>query len=232
MLKKKARKGILAWATADRPREKLEIMGRRQLTDAELLSILIAKGYQEFTAVDLSKELLGRYENDLRELAKISVAELCRIKGIGRAKAVSIVAALELGRRRKELTEKTLSKITSSKDIYQALHANFIDLEHEEFWILILNRSHFVISKQCVSRGGQAGTVVDPKMIFKIALERNACSIVLAHNHPSGNLTPSLADINITKKIVQAGVMLEIGVIDHLIFTNEGFLSLADQSLM
>lgn len=224
--------GIKAWAEADRPREKLLLQGRKQLTDAELIAILIGSGNKAETAVDLSKRILGFYQNDLTRIAKLSVKELSKFKGIGEAKALAIVAALELGRRRKETEMQRLQKIDSSKDAYLILKSEFEDLPHEEFWVLLLNRANFVMSKQFISKGGQSGTVVDPKIVFKIAIENNAASIVLAHNHPSGNLKASASDVNITKKLVQSGLLLEIPIHDHLIITDHSYLSLADEGLM
>jgi len=224
--------GIKAWAEADRPREKLLLQGRRSLTDAELIAILIGSGSRNETAVDLSKRILGFYQNDLAKVAKLSVKELSKFKGIGEAKAISIVAALELGRRRKESENEGPVRITCSKDAYEVLKSELSDLAHEEFWILVLNRANFVTSKHLVSRGGQSGTIADPKVIFKIAIENNAANIVLAHNHPSGNLKASTADVNLTKKMVQAGLLLEIPIYDHLIITDNSYLSLADESLM
>lgn len=222
--------GIKAWAEADRPREKLLLHGRRQLTDAELIAILIGSGSKTETAVDLSKRILGFYQNDLAKIAKLSVKELSKFKGIGEAKAISIVAALELGRRRKEVENP--QKIFSSKDAYLILKSEFEDLPHEEFWVLLLNRASLVIGKHFISKGGQAGTVVDPKIIFKIALEHNAAYIILAHNHPSGNLKPSTEDISITKKLKESGLLLEIPIFDHLIITDHTYLSFADEGLM
>ena len=224
--------GIKSWAEADRPREKLLLHGRKALTDAELIAILIGSGNKNETAVDLSKRILSFYQNDLAKVAQLGVKELSKFKGIGEAKAIAIVAALELGRRRKEVVAQGPQKITSSVDAYEALNAEFTDLPHEEFWILLLNHAHFVMGKRFISKGGQAGTVVDPKIIFKVAIEQNAAAIILAHNHPSGNLKPSNADISITKKIKEAGLMLDLPVLDHLIITNHAFFSLADEGLM
>lgn len=224
--------GIKAWAEADRPREKLVLQGRRQLTDAELIAILIGSGSRTETAVDLSKRILGSYQNDLSKIAKLSVKELSKFKGIGEAKAIAIVAALELGRRRKETESDGPQKITCANDAYQILKSDFIDLPHEEFWVLLLNRANFVVSKHFISKGGQAGTVVDPKIIFKVAIEQNAAYIVLAHNHPSGNLRPSAADVSITKKLKESGSLLELPIYDHLIITDQSFLSMADEGLM
>jgi DNA repair protein RadC len=220
------------WAEADRPREKLLLQGRRQLTNAELMAILIRTGNLTENVVEVSKRILSFYNNDLTKLSKLNVKDLSKFKGIGQAKAITIVAALELGRRRKEAVNDKLQKITSPKDVDLILRPELADLPHEEFWILLLNRANFVIGKQFISKGGQAGTVVDPKIIFKIAIEQNAAAIILAHNHPSGNLKPSKADLNITKKLVESGLLLELPVLDHLIITDESFFSLADDGLM
>jgi DNA repair protein RadC len=221
--------GIKAWAEADRPREKLLLHGRRQLTDAELIAILIGSGSRNETAVDLSKRILSSCQNDLHKLAQLGVKELSRFKGIGEAKAITIVAALELGRRRKDVEPTEVRKISSSIDAHRAIQADLADLPHEEFWMLLMNRANVIIGKYFVSKGGQAGTVVDPKIVFKIALEHGAASVVLAHNHPSGSLKPSSADINITKKLIELGKMMEIEVHDHIIVYNDKFLSLADE---
>lgn len=224
--------GIKEWAEADRPREKLLSQGRRQLTDAELIAILIGTGNKNETAVDLSKRILGFYQNDLAKVAKLSVKELSKFKGIGEAKAIAIVAALELGRRRKEVENDGPLKVSCSKDAYLLLKSEFEDLPHEEFWILLLNRANFVIGKHFISKGGQAGTVADPKLIFKIALEHNAAYVVLAHNHPSGNLKPSSADLSLTKKLKESGLLLDLPIFDHLIITDHAYLSMADEEMM
>lgn len=225
--------GIKTWADADRPREKLILQGRRALTDAELIAILISSGNKTESAVDLSKRILNYYQNDLAKLAKLGIKELSKFKGIGMAKALGIVAALELGRRRKDKeSEKVLPKITSSVDAYEIFKSELADLEHEELWVLLLNKAHRVMIKQHISTGGQGVTVVDPKVIFKIALEQNAASIILGHNHPSGNLTASISDIRITKKLVEAGKLLELPVLDHLILTDQYFISMADEGLI
>lgn len=223
---------IKTWAEEDRPREKLLAQGRRVLSDAELIAILIGSGSTTESAVDLSKRILHACQNDLNALSKFSVQDLCKFKGIGEAKAISIIAALELGRRRKETEQIVLDKITSSKDIFYLLSPYFSDLLHEEFWMILLNRGNKVLQKILVSKGGQSGTVVDPKIIFKAGLEGNAASVVLAHNHPSGNLTPSQADITLTKDLVAAGKLLDIQVLDHLIFTDSAYLSFADEGLL
>lgn len=224
--------GIKMWAEADRPREKLLFNGRRHLTDAELIAILIGSGNKNETAVDLSKRILGFYNNDLDRLGKVSVKDLSKFKGIGEAKAIAIVAALELGRRRKETSEADVIKITTSADAFAMLLPVFADLNHEEFWILILNQANYVIGKELISKGGMAGTVADPKIIFKMALEHNGAYVILSHNHPSGNLKPSQQDIAITRKLVAAGKMLDLYVLDHLIVTNKLFFSFGDEGLI
>jgi DNA repair protein RadC len=223
---------IKSWAEADRPREKLMLHGRRHLTDAELLAILIGSGNKNETAVDLSKRILSFYQNDLDALGKSSIAELSKFKGIGEAKGITIVAALELGRRRKETVATPIQKIGSAIDAYQLLWPDLADLNHEEFWILLLNRANHVKSKHLISKGGQSGTVADPKIIFKTALENNAAYIILAHNHPSGNLKPSTEDIRLTKKLVEGGKMMDLLVVDHLIITDKGYYSFTDEGLI
>jgi DNA repair protein RadC len=220
---------IKAWAEEDRPREKLLNQGRRNLTDAELMAILIGSGSTTETAVELSKRILHSCANDLNALAKLTVVELCKFKGIGEAKAISIIAALELGRRRKESDIPETNKIATSRDIFSILLPQFADLPHEEFWILLLNKANRVLNKVLISKGGQSATVVDAKIIFKAALENNAASIILAHNHPSGNLRPSQEDINLTKKIVSAAKLLDFSVLDHIIMTDKAYYSFADE---
>ena len=223
---------IKAWAEEDRPREKLLEKGRHVLTDAELIAILIGSGSRNETAVELSKRILSEFKNNLNEIARLSVQELMHFKGIGEAKAISIIAALELGRRRKESGIEKRERIAMSKDIFEIFHRHFIDLPHEEFWVLLLNRGNYVIRKERISLGGVSGTVVDPKIIFKNAIAHLASSIVLCHNHPSGNLNPSEADIKLTKKLKDAGMLLEIPVIDHVIVCNEGYYSFADEGII
>lgn len=224
--------GIKLWAEEDRPREKLLQHGRRHLTDAELIAILIGSGNRNETAVDLSKRILSFYQNNLSKLGQATIQELSRFKGIGEAKAISIVAALELGMRRRETANAELTKITCAKDAFLLLQQTFADLNHEEFWILMLNRSNHVIGKQLISKGGQAGTVADPKIIFKMALQHHAASIIMAHNHPSGNLKPSDCDNKLTKSMVAAGNMLSLEVVDHLIIANNGYFSYRDEGII
>jgi DNA repair protein RadC len=223
---------IKAWAEEDRPREKLIQKGRASLTDAELLGILIGSGIRNMTAVDLSKLILQSVSNDLNKLAKLSVKDLSKFKGIGEAKAITIVSALELGRRRKESDFAKVYKVNSARLAYDYFKPFLLDLPHEEFWILILNQSSEVIKAEKISSGGVTGTVADPKIIFKSALEHLGTQIILCHNHPSGNLKPSQADINLTKKLIEAGKILDIFVIDHIIFCNQDFLSFRDDGLM
>ena len=224
--------GIKLWAEEDRPREKLLQHGRRHLTDAELIAILIGSGNRNETAVDLSKRILAFYDNNLTKLGKASIQDLSKFKGIGEAKAISIVAALELGLRRKETQQEQLTQITASSDVHKYLYHTFADLNHEEFWILLLNRSNHIIGKHLISKGGQAGTVADPKIIFKVAIENNAAYIVLAHNHPSGNLKPSESDNKLTRDVVASGAMLGLYVVDHLIFANDHYYSYKDEDLI
>ncbi len=223
---------IKSWAEEDRPREKLLLKGRNALTDAELVAILIGSGSRSESAVDLSKRILKNVENNLNELGKSTIKELMKFKGIGEAKAISIAAALELGRRRQLSDLKKRPQIRSSRDAYNAIAQLVVDLPHEEFWILLLNRSNHVIGRTQISSGGTAGTIVDAKMIFRKALEVQASAIILCHNHPSGSLQPSEADISVTKKVKQGGTYLDIGVLDHLIISEKGYCSLADEGLM
>lgn len=223
---------IPQWAEEDRPREKLLLKGKATLSDAELIGILLGSGTISLSAVDLAKLILKDVDNDLNQLAKLSVLDLKKFKGIGEAKAITIVSALELGRRRKEADVGVKEKISCSSDAYNILKKHMLDLDHEEFWVLLLNRANVVIKKVQISSGGVTGTVADPKIIFKCALDNLACAIILAHNHPSGNLKPSEADITLTKKIKGSGVLLEIPVLDHIIFTNSAYYSFADEGIL
>lgn len=223
---------IKSWAEEDRPREKLMLKGKHVLSDAELIAILISSGNAEETAVELSKRILAGAENNLNELSRQSVYDLIKYKGIGEAKAITIVAALELGRRRKTEDKLNREQITTSKDAVDIFQPLLGDKAHEEFWILFLNRANHVIGKNQVSSGGMTGTVVDPKMIFKAALDAKAVSIILCHNHPSGNVKPSQQDIDLTKKILAAGKLLEISVLDHVIVSQGAYFSFADEGMM
>ena len=224
--------GIKSWAEADRPREKLLLKGKAALSDAELIAILIGSGTASLSAVDLSKQILASQQHDLHNLARLSVKELTKFKGIGEAKAITIVAALELGRRRKEAEPQKRIKITCAKDVYDLMKPELLDLGHEEFWIILLNRSNTVMRKQLISSGGVSGTVADPKIIFKHTIENLASSVILVHNHPSGNLKPSEQDIRLTKKMTEAGKLLETPVLDHIIFSDQGYFSFAEENLL
>ncbi|WP_034256854.1 RadC family protein [Adhaeribacter aquaticus] len=223
---------IKSWAEEDRPREKLLLKGKAALSDAELIGILIGSGTAKLTAVDVAKLILTAINNDLNELAKLTVNDLKKHKGIGEAKAISIVSALELGRRRKETAASAKTKITCSTDIYNYIKPQLLDLPHEEFWIILLNRANVVMKKIPVSSGGIAGTVADPKIIFKQAIENLASAIILVHNHPSGNLKPSAADISLTKKMKEAGTLLDLPILDHIIFTEHSYYSFADEGML
>jgi len=222
---------ITEWAEEDRPREKLLAKGKNALTDAELLAILIGSGNRQESAVDLCKRILKDYDNNLNEISKATINELMKYKGIGEAKAITIAAALEFGRRRQLSDIKEKPQIRSSRDAYNAIAPLLMDLAHEEFWILLLNRSNHVIGRANISRGGTAGTVVDAKIIFKKALEIQASGLILSHNHPSGSLQPSQADISVTRKLKEGGTYLDISILDHLIVSEKGFCSLADEGL-
>ncbi|MFT6036356.1 MAG: DNA repair protein RadC [Marivirga sp.] len=225
-------KGIKQWAEADRPREKLIDKGRSVLSEAELIAILIGSGTKSLSAIDVAKNILAAVDNNLNHLATLSVKDLMKFKGIGQAKAVSIVSALELGRRRKATDGVKKPKITSSLSAYEVLKPHLWDLPHEEFWVIYLNRANQVISLKQISSGGIAGTVADVRMIFKAALECLASSLILAHNHPSGNRQPSQADIQLTKKMKEAGQLIEVAVLDHIIFAEQHYFSFADEAMM
>ena len=216
----------------DRPREKLLQKGRGSLSDAELLAILIATGSRNESAVDLCKKILAKSGNSLNELGKFSVNQLMEFKGIGEAKAITIVAALELGRRRR--TEEALEKkkISSSSSVFELMQPVIGDLPHEEFWIVYLNNSNKVIDRFQLSKGGITGTLVDVRLALKKALELGATSIILAHNHPSGNLNPSTSDKQLTQKLKTAGESLDIKVLDHVIVTEKSYFSFADEGLL
>ncbi|MBI1300649.1 MAG: DNA repair protein RadC [Alphaproteobacteria bacterium] len=216
-------------AEEDRPREKLLLKGKSALTDAELIAILIGSGTTSLSAVDLARNILRSVDNDLGSLAKMTVKDLQRFKGIGEAKAISIVSALELGRRRKETEPRKKIKILGSGDVYQLMKAELQDETVELFYAVFLSNANFVIRKQLISQGGTAATVVDPKVIFKHAMDHFAASIILVHNHPSGNLKPSRQDMELTKKLVAAGKSLDLPVLDHVIFGDSGYFSFADE---
>lgn len=219
---------IKSWAEDDRPREKLSLKGKSVLSDAELIAILIGSGSRNESAVQLSKRILASVDNNLNVLGKLSIKQLCEFKGIGEAKAISIIAALELGKRRNNEDVIKLEKITSSQITFDIMQPIIGDLPHEEFWVLYLNNNMKVVHKTQLSKGGITGTVVDIRIIFKIAFEHNATGIIMAHNHPSGNNTPSKADFEVTNKIKIACQNLEISLIDHLIITQHNYYSFKD----
>lgn len=223
---------IKTWASAERPREKLLLHGSRQLSDAELLAILLGSGNRRQSAVELAKVMLQHFGNNISQLARATQRDLEYFSGVGTAKAVTILAAMELARRKSLSRLPEQLQICSSQDAYDCIGPILSDLSHEEFWILLLNRANRVINKVRISQGGVAGTVVDAKIIFKNALSQLASGLILCHNHPSGNLRPSQADIDITDKIAAAGRTLDIRVLDHLIVSVNGYYSFADEGLM
>jgi DNA repair protein RadC len=225
-------KSIKEWAVEDRPRERLMNHGIQSLSNSELIAILIGSGIKNQSAVELARKILGSAANDLDQLGRFSVSDFMKIKGIGKARAIAIVSALELGRRRKFSESVSRLKIASSNDVYEALYQHLTDLSHEEFWILLLNRSNTVIEKRKISQGGIAGTVTDIRMILKFAIDALASSIILCHNHPSGNLQPSEADIQITRKLKEASTLMEINLLDHVIVAGKRYFSFADENMI
>ena len=223
---------IKSWAEDDRPREKLLLKGKGALSDAELIAILIGSGSRSESAVDLSKKILNSIDNSINKLGKLTALDLQKFKGIGEAKAISIITALELGRRRRLEEAIVLPKITSSKEVFSIMQPIIGELQHEEFWIIFLNNSNKVLYKQQSSKGGLTGTLVDVRLVFKKAIELYATAIILCHNHPSGKLQPSNADKLITSKLKNAGETLDIKVVDHLIITENAYFSFADENLM
>ena len=232
MINYEQRLNIKSLAEADRPREKLKFRGRRHLTDAELIAVTIGSGSKNETSVELSQRILNAYGNDLSLLGNASIPDLAKFYGMGEAKALAIIAALELGRRKAEITTKHRKKVRGSKEAFNVLQPALADLNQEEFWILMLDAANGAINKVMISRGGRAGTMADPKVIFKKALDYDAAYIILAHNHPSGNLKPSDDDIRLTWKLAAAGQTMDLPVVDHLIITSTTYLSMADEGLM
>lgn len=232
MEKKKETFSIKSWATDDRPREKLIQKGRLALSDAELVAILIGSGNNKESAVDLSKRILSTTGNNLNSLGKLSLAQLTEFNGIGEAKAISIIAAMELGRRRRSEEALEKVKITSSNSVFEILQPIIGELSHEEFWILYLNNSNKIIEQFQISKGGITGTLVDVRITLRKALEVGAVSLILAHNHPSGNLNPSEADKQLTRKLKTASESLDIKILDHIIVTEKSYFSFADEGLL
>lgn len=223
---------IKCWAESDQPREKFFLKGKAHLTDAELLAILLNSGNRHETALDLARRILNKYNHDLILMSNSSIEDLKQFDGVGKVKAITILAGLELGKRRELFIAKDKIKITSSKDAFKIVAPFLRDIPHEEFWILLLNRANRLLDKICISRGGISGTVVDARLIFKPAINQLASGIILCHNHPSGNLKPSKADTAITRKIKEAAIHLDIAILDHIIIGGDQFLSFADEGIL
>lgn len=223
---------IKNWALEDRPREKMMYKGSKSLSTAELLAIIIGSGNRKQSAVEVAKMLLADNQGDLNELAKKSIRDLMKIPGIGSAKAISIIAALELGSRQKSFPSKQKLKVTSSMDAYERLYPYVENLNREEFWVIYLNRGNKILEIKNVSVGGITGTVFDMRLVFKDAILLESTNIILCHNHPSGNLTPSEADKSLTYKTKEAGKLMSIEVLDHLIIADQGYYSFADEGLL
>lgn len=223
---------IKQWAKDDRPREKLLLKGSAALSNSELIAILIATGSSNKSALDLAKDVLRLGKDNLNELGKLSVKELMKIKGIGEAKAITLVAAMELGRRRQALASREKPIVSNSNDVANYLQTLLRDYKHEVFAVLFLNRANKINHFQIISEGGITGTVADPKIILKKALEEDAVSLILCHNHPSGSLKPSRADEELTNKIKEAAKYFDIKVLDHLIVSDDGYFSFADEGIL
>jgi DNA repair protein RadC len=232
MTEKQSSFSIKNWSQDDQPREKLRDKGKAALSDAELVAILIGSGNREESAVKLCQRILASVDNNLSELGKLSIKQLMEFKGIGEAKAITIVAALELGRRRRGEEALNKKKITSSTSVFELMQPIIGELPHEEFWIVYLNNSNKVIQKHQLSKGGITGTMVDVRLVLKTALEVGATGIILAHNHPSGTLKPSEADKQLTTKLSVAAKSLDIKILDHLIITEKAYFSFADENIL
>ncbi len=228
----KSSTSIKNWAADDRPREKLFVKGAEALSDSELLAILISTGTKDKSAVELAKEVLQLGKNNLNELGKLSVNDLIKIKGIGEAKAITLAAALELGRRRQATSSLVKPNIKSSNDIAEYLKATLKDYAYEVFAVIFLNRANKINHFEIISKGGITGTVADPRVILKKALEEDATAIILCHNHPSGNLKPSKADEELTLKIKEAAKYFDIRIMDHIIVSEDGYYSFADEGML
>ncbi len=231
-MKKYRKLSIREWALEDRPREKLIANGINTLSNAELLAIIIGSGTRMDTAVELSKKVLNIVSNNLHELGKLDILSLKKIPGIGPAKAMAIIACFELGRRRNTSGKLTGKKICGSRDAFDLFQPLLGDIHHEEFWILLLNRSNRVIDKVKISQGGISGTIIDTRIILKNAVDRLSSSIILCHNHPSGNLKPSDADIRITNKLKDSAQIMDINLLDHIIVADNSYFSFADEGLL
>ncbi|PKR81650.1 hypothetical protein CW751_03750 [Brumimicrobium salinarum] len=223
---------IKSWAEEDRPREKLQSKGRNALTNAELLAIILGSGTNKKSAVELGQEILKTHDNSLYELGKMNQSELMNFNGVGQAKAISIIAVMELGRRRAAEEIPLKPKISQAKDVFDNVKRDFQDLEHEEFRVLGLSRSNRIMGNKLISKGGRSGTVADGKLIFKELLDMKASSCILLHNHPSGKLLPSPQDVDLTKRFVQFGKLIDLPVLDHLIITDTGYYSFIENGKM
>ena len=232
MQQRSASFSIKHWSDADKPREKLRMKGRKVLSNAELIAILIGSGTKQESAVQLSKRILHTYGDDLNELGKLSISQLMKFKGIGEAKAIKILAAMEIGHRRRYTSSLTTDSVKNSQAVFELVHPQIGDLDHEEFWIVYLNNSNKVLSCEQLSKGGITGTLVDVRLVMKKALELGAVSLILAHNHPSGALEPSTSDRELTSKLIKASSSLDLKVLDHLIITKETYFSFADNKLI
>ena len=223
---------ITSWAVEDRPREKAVAKGIQVLSDSELIAVLLGTGTKSTSAVDLAKEILAKASNNLDELGKMDIHQLKKYKGIGEAKAITLAAALEIGRRRQITTPLQRKSVSSSRDAYEVIYPILDDLNHEQFWVIFLNRGNKVLDKMRIGQGGVAAVVVDPKIIFREAVNRLSCGIILVHNHPSGSLQPSKADMDLTYKIREAGKFLDIQLLDHLIIAGGKYYSFADEGTL
>ena len=223
---------IKTWAKDDQPREKLRSRGAQLLTDSELIAILIGKGTRKRNAVDVAKDILRLGKNNVAELGKLTVKELMKVSGVGLTKAITISAALEIGRRREMSVAIDKLTVKSSKEIASYIKSLLRDLQNEVFGVVFLNRANRIRHYEVISVGGITGTVADPRIIFKKALAEDAVGIILFHNHPSGNLQPSKADEELTKKIIQAGILFDIRILDHIIVSEYGYFSFADEGLI
>lgn len=219
-------------AADDRPREKMLLKGAQSLSDAELIAILIGSGNRDESAIQLSQRMLGCFRNNLIELSRTSIQELQKFNGIGEAKAITIAAALELGKRRNTQEAHRTTQISSSRVAYEIIRGKLEDLPHEEFWVILLSRSNRVLDSHMIGRGGVSGTVADVRLILKLALEKLATGIILAHNHPSGNLEPSNADKTLTHKVKESAKLMDISVLDHIIVTESSYYSFADHGMI
>lgn len=223
---------IKSWSAEDRPREKLLLKGKETLSNAELVAILLGSGSRNESAVSLAKRILNSVNNDLNRLGKLELEQLIEFKGIGQAKAITIAACMELGRRRRAETSETKPRLTSSNEAYEYIRSKLEDLPHEEFHVIYLNRKSDVIKDECISRGGVGKMSVDPKIIFKRAIHAVCSKIILAHNHPSGDVSPSNQDLKLTTKLKKGAALLELTVADHIIVGEMGYYSFADEDLL